>query len=193
MSYDTVENALERELANERSQHIDTMAKLDSAYEIIDRMSACGIMAARILGDISAWPSSSCRCPLPASEPGGYGDGFEAARARWQAFVLTRVDPDTLGVPKVFIFQSAADYVFRRVMEDNISEGNCRLHGLYAAEQSWRKFKTHNPGAELEGMMASWLTECGLRDYNLKDQVYALLFGPDHKWVKIQPTDPTGE
>lgn len=177
---------LQRELSNERAQHEDTLDKLDKAWEVVNRMSVCGISAARVLGDISMWPSSACRAPLPASEPGGYHDGFEAARARWQAFVMTRVDKDTVGVPKTFIYQSAADYVFRRIMEDNISEGNCKLHGLYEAEKSWRKFRSHKPGPELEGMMASYLTDSGLRDYSLKDTVYALLFGPDHKWVKAE-------
>lgn len=87
-------------------------------------------------------------------------------------------------VPRTFVFLAAADYVFRRVMEDNVSNGNCKLHGLNEAQAKWRACEPHKPGAEIEGMMASWLSETGFRDFDQKDLIYSLLFGADHRWVK---------
>ena len=87
-----------------------------------------------------------------------------------------------ISLPTTFVYLSVANYIYRRIMEDNIPEADCRTHGLRAAEEAWRSFHEHNPGPELEGMVASWVSEAGLRDYDLRTPVYTLLFGAQHRW-----------
>lgn len=84
-------NELEKELTEERAWHQETRDKLDRVHEMLSRMACLGIIAARAMGDIDAFPTGEARCNVPATEPGGYGDGFEVAKERWRAFVKSKV------------------------------------------------------------------------------------------------------
>ena len=81
---------IEREHQDEKAQHKDTRDKLDQAIVSRSRMSALGLRAAHILGDSQMWPRFEAICGVPATEPGGYGHGFETAMAQWDAWVRVR-------------------------------------------------------------------------------------------------------